>query len=546
MPPALFRPPNRHTVLRLNSDPRLPNPPHVAWARQRFVWRWLGPAFIAILPLQLVAAPSLRFEVTLEPGLTNFSLQGRLFVLLGREESVEPRKLLGQPGPNAPFAFARDVKIFPRRAPAIVDRTAFGFPLTNLAALPPGEYVVQALFDSSFDLRLPNAPGNRYSAPRKVQFPAPRSQTITLSLTEQVPEERPQETEFLKFLKIQSLVLSQFHGRPFFLRAGVILPRDFWTEPDRHYPLWIRIGGYGTRYTGVERLMTPDSEFRRVWLADQTPRFILLQLDGAGPYGDPYYVNSENNGPYGDALVRELIPRVEAAFRGLGTPRSRVLSGASTGGWVSLALQVFYPDFFNGAWSSCPDPVDFRAYELINVYEDTNAFFNRYGNERPSERNLNGDIVLTVRREVAMENLLGGNNRYTMSGEQWGAWNAVFSPRGPDGRPVPLWNPRTGEIDPDVAEQWKKYDLRLVLEKNWKTLGPRLRGKLHIAVGESDQYFLNKAVHLLDGFLSHANPPFEGRITYGPGKGHGWFDLSLPQMLEEMEKATRHDPLTPQ
>ena len=142
--------------------------------------------------------------------------------------------------------------------------------------------------------------------------------------------------------------------------------------------------------------------------------------------------------------------------------------------------------------------MDFRALQLVNIYKDDNAYVNPYGFERPSERDRNGDVKLTMRREVGVENLLGRGNSYTLSGEQWGDWNAVFGPRGADGRPVPLWDPQTGKINHAVAEQWKKYDLRLVLEANWQTLGPKLRGKLHIAAGEADDYFLNNAVHLLD------------------------------------------------
>ena len=232
--------------------------------------------------------------------------------------------------------------------------------------------------------------------------------------------------------------------------------------------------------------------------------------------------------------MQELLPHVEAKFRA--TSR-RALSGTSTGGWVSLALQIFHPDDFAGAWSSCPDPVDFRALQLVNIYEDENAYVNKSGLERPSARDLLGDITVTMRQEVGVENLLGRNNRYPTSGLQWGEWTAAFSARGADGLPVPLWDPATGKLDLAAAEHWKSYDLRLYLEQNWSRLAPRLRGKLHIASGEADQYFLNNAVHLLDQFLSEAEPSVEAKIVYGPGKGHGWFDLSLKEMLREMERA---------
>jgi len=498
---------------------------------------------LGLAPLVALAAGSAnstawRFEVAAAKALATPATDGRLFIILSVTNNPEPRLTLGRTGLHAPQALARDVHAFGPGAVAVLDGTAYAFPTTNLSALPVGDYFAQAVFDSNLDLRWSEAPGNLYSKPQRIHFDARHPGGWQLELTEQIPPERPPaDTEQIKFMRIQSRRLSKFHGRPMFLRAGIVLPRDYADEPSRRYPLWVRIGGLGTRFTTVLDLMGTNSEFRQTWLAADTPQFILLQLDGAGPYGDPYYVNSANNGPYGDALVEELIPHVEAAFRAVGQPRARLLSGTSTGGWVSLALQVFYPDFFGGAWSFCPDPLDFRALQLVNIYEDENAYVNRYGQERPSARDLNGDVRLTMRRELGFENLVGRGNSYTLSGGQWGAWNAAFGPRGADGRPVPLWDAQSGKIDHAVATQWRRYDLRLVLETNWRTLGPKLRGKLHIAAGEADGFFLNNAVHLLERSLSKADPPFAGRIVYGPGKGHGWMDLSLRQMLEEMQAA---------
>jgi S-formylglutathione hydrolase FrmB len=482
------------------------------------------------------APASLRFEISIPKGLNASAKDGRLFLILAATNQPEPRLMLGRTGLDAPQVLARDLNRFGPGAVTTLDHTAFAFPLTNLSALPAGTYYAQALFDSDTDVRSPNAPGNLYSSPQKLRLNSARHGSWQFELARQIPPEQlPADTELVKFIKIQSPRLSQFHGRPIHLRAAVVLPRDYAREPSRPYPLWVRIGGLNARCTSILPLINQESELRRAWLADDTPRMVLLQLDGAGPNGDPYYVNSDNNGPFGDALVQELIPHVEASFRAIGQPRARFLSGVSTGGWVCLALQVFYPDSFNGAWSFCPDPVDFRALELVDIYHDDFTYVNRYGSERPSARAANGDVKLTMRREVGVENLLGRGNSYTLSGEQWGAWNAAFGPRGADGRPLPLWDPLTGKINHAVAERWKQYDLRLFLEANWKTLGPKLRGKLHLAAGEADTFFLNNAVHLLEESLAKADPPFVGKIVYGPGKPHGWMDLSLRQMLDEMQ-----------
>ena len=421
----------------------------------------------------------------------------------------------------------------------MLDQTAFAYPVTNLSALPAGDYCVQALFDCNPDLRFPAAPGNLYSKPQKIHFDPAQGGSWKLGLTQQIPPEQlPPDTDRIKFVKIQSKRLSEFYGRPIFLRAGVILPRDY---AQRTLATLSALGAHRrpeqplhgrppARWVRTPTSVRPGSP--------TTPRaLILLQLDGAGPNGDPYYVNSANNGPFGDALVEELIPHVEATFRAVGQPRARFLSGTSTGGWVCLGLQVFYPDFFNGAWSSCPDPVDFRALELVNIYQDDNAYVNRYGNERPSTRDANGDVKLLMRREVGVENLLGRGNSYTCSGEQWGDWNAVFGPRGADGRPVPLWDPQTGRSTTPWPSNGRNTTCASCWRQTGQTLGPKLRGKLHIAAGEADAYFLNNAVHLLDKSLAKADPPFEGKIVYGLGKGHGWMDLSLRQMLDEMQAA---------
>jgi hypothetical protein len=385
------------------------------------------------------------------------------------------------------------------------------------------------------DLNLPNAPGDLYSRVKTVQLDPAGGGSVELDLSQAVPEETlPPDSELVRYIKIRSRLLSDFHGRPIDLRAGVILPREFPQQPGRRYPLRVHIGGYGQRFTNVGSMMSPDSGFHRVWMAGDTPEMILLHLDGAGPLGDPYQVDSANHGPFGAAVTRELIPFVEEHFRGIGRGGARVLDGGSTGGWVALALQVFYPDFFNGAWAFCPDSVDFRSFELINIYDDNNAYVNPHGFERPAARDVSGEVRFTMRHECRLENVLGHGDSWALSGGQWGAWNATYGPHGPDGRPVPLWDPLTGAINHKAAEHWKPYDLRRILQEHWAELGPRLKGKLHIWIGEADDYFLNNAVHRLDAFLSRAQPPFEGTITYGPGQGHCWMGISQREIMSQM------------
>jgi hypothetical protein len=492
-----------------------------------------------------------QFEITLASGLSDQPIDGRLLLVLGKSAKPEPRRSIGATGLKSQPIFGRDVLGLKAGDAVVIDELAIGFPVERLSAVAPGEYFAQAVLMCNRDLLLDDSPGNLYSKPVQVRLgatgrsgDASAPERLRIELTEKIGDESvPENADNVRFVKFRSELLSQFHGRPMYLRAGVILPRDFDQEPDRHYPLRVTIGGYGSRYTGVRQMMRPMSPFRAAWMADGGPRMILLHLDGAGPLGDPYQVNSANNGPYGDAVTQELIPFIEKTYRGIGQPWARVLDGGSTGGWVSLALQVFYPDEFNGCWSGFPDGVDFRGFQLIDIYRDDNAYLNRYGFERPSKRTQDGDVEFTVRHECQMENVLGRGDSWTLSGQQWGAWNATYGPRGGDGRPIPLWDARTGKIDASVAEKWKKNDLRLVLEQNWETLGPKLRGKLHVWVGEADDYFLNKGVHLLDDFLSRAEPAYEGWIRYSPRGGHGWSPLGeaelMREMMERIEKSRR-------
>jgi Putative esterase len=489
------------------------------------------------------AAPpdGLRFEVVYpaanagDTQAPRTKLSGRLMVVLGPPGSRDPRLSVGETGQFHAPVLGRDLAQLAPGESAVLDEKSAICPIASLEQLKPGRYAVQALLHRNPDLNFPNAPGDLYSPVANVQLEKNVPSRVRLELSEAVPAEKlPVDSDLIKYLKIPSRLLSDFHGRTIYLRAGVILPRSFATGAARSYPLLVHVGGYASRFSEVEAMMSPGSSFHGDWMAEDCPEMILMHLDGAGPLGDPYQVDSANHGPYGAAVTRELIPYVEQHFRGIGLPHARFLDGGSTGGWVALALQVFYPDYFNGAWSFCPDSVDFRSFQLVDIYEDDNAYINQHGFERPGARDLTGDVRYTMRHECQVENVLGHGDSWTLSGGQWGAWNATYGARGPDGRPVPLWNPKTGVIDHKAALHWQSYDLRRVLEANWAELGPKLRGKLHIWVGEADDYFLNNAVHRLDNFLSLAEPPFEGTINFGRGKGHCWIGVSQKAMMKQM------------
>ena len=413
------------------------------------------------------------------------------------------------------------------------------------------------------------APGNLYSAAVRLSLEPSRAQRLELKLDKMIePIAEPQDTDWVKHVKIQSRLLTEFWGRPMHLGAHVLLPAGFDEHPEARYPLMIFHGHFPDDFSGF-RTTPPDPElecerserfqldcynrivqqeaydFYQTWKGPDFPRFLVIEIQHANPYyDDSYAVNSANLGPYGDAITYELVPYIEAQFRGIGEPWARFLYGGSTGGWEALAAQVFYPDEYNGCFAACPDPIDFRAYTSVNIYEDQNAYFVEGDFKRlprPGHRNWLGAIDATIEDFNHMELALGTHSR---SGDQYDIWQAVYSPVGDDGYPAPIWDKLTGEIDHDVAEHWKKYDLRLVLEENWETLGPELEGKIHIYCGDMDNYYLNNAVYLMEEFLeSTTDPYYGGEVDYGDRAEHCWNgDHENPNAISRLRYNTFYVP----
>ena len=536
-------------------------------ARRLSVAALFAAALGVVLAACAQAPAGPRFEIAFPSELSAEPLDGRLLLMISTDDGAEPRFQIAD-GPETQVAFGVDVEGLAPGQAATVDRSALGWPVDSVMDLPAGTYTVQALLHryetftraDGHTVKLPmdrgegqqwnRAPGNLYSTPRQVDIDPARGGTFAITLDQAIPPiADPPETKYIKHERIQSELLSTFWGRPMHIGAHVLVPEGFDEHPDARYPLVVNHGHFPYTFGGF-REEPPDPnlaceysarfqldcynrveqehayEFYREWTGPNFPRMLIIEIQHANPYyDDSYAVNSENLGPYGDAIVKELIPYLEQKYRGIGEGWARFMYGGSTGGWEALGAQVMYPDEFNGAFAACPDPIDFRAYTVVNIYEDRNAYSldSRWKKTpRPGHRDYLGHVSATLEEMNRRELVRGTRSR---SGQQWDIWEAVYSPVGPDGYPRRIWDKRTGVIDQEVAAYWKEhYDLSHILQRDWeKGLGEKLRGKIHLYVGDMDNYYLNNAVYLVEEFLkSTTNPPYEGVVDYGDRAEHCW------------------------
>jgi hypothetical protein len=541
---------------------------------------------LASLLLPLAAAAAQSFVVTFPMERSAQPLDGRLLVLLSTVPNKEPRMQIDDT-PRSQIVFGVTVDGWQPGQPAIVDASVWGYPIHSLKDVPAGEYIAQAVLNKyetfhradgkTVKLHMDQgegqhwnvSPGNLYSKPQKITV-KPGGAAIQLALTEVIPPIPPKaDTKYIRHIRIQSQLLTKFWGRPMELSGIVLVPEGFDDHPNARFPLIIFHDhfvddfedfrttppdpklkpDYSERFhlAGYNRIQQQEAyKFYQQWIAPNFPRVLIVKIQHANPYyDDSYAVNSANVGPYGDAIETELIPAIEERFHAIGQGWARFVYGGSTGGWESLAVQVFYPDHYNGAFAACPDPIDFHAYTNIDLYDDKNAFFIEGAHKRvaqPAMRDYLGHTLITTEENNAYELALGDQGR---SGEQFDIWQAVYGPVGANGYPQPIFDKVTGEIDHSVDEYWRQhYDLEAILERDWAKLGPKLAGKIHIYVGSDDTYFLNDAVYPMEDFLnSTTNPPYGGEVTYGPRAEHCWNgDPTLPNYLSRLHYNTQYLP----
>ena len=545
------------------------------------------------------AAGRLRVAVAYPASAGAAAVDGRMLLLVSTDNAREPRFQISD-NDATQQVFGIDVDGLRPGQEATIDAATLGYPKASLADVPPGEYWVQALLHKyetfaradGHTVKLPpdrgegqqwaEAPGNLYSTPAKVRIDPALDTVVRLTLDKTIPAlpDLP-ETSYVKRIRIQSDRLTKFWGRPMYLGAILVLPEGFDSHPDARYPLAIFHGHFQRevfpwRETPADPKL-PPADLKRIaqycpnghegdlctkygyervlqeygyalynqWKAPGFPRVIMVNIQHANPYyDDSYAVNSENLGPYGDAITYELLPYIEKTYRGLGA-WARGLYGGSTGGWEALGAQVFYPGEYNGTFANCPDPIDFRRFTTINLYEHKNAYFIEgpwRRTPRPGYRDYLGQTLSTIEQMNTRELVLGTRSR---SGGQWDIWEAVYSPVGADGYPQRIWDKRTGVIDPKVAAYWREhYDLVHIMERDWASLGPKLRGKIALNAGLSDNVFLNNAVYLAEDFLKSAtNPPAEATVDYGQRDEHCWSgDHDNPNAISRLTYSNRFIP----
>lgn len=512
---------------------------------------------------------------------------GRLILIFSKDFSKEPRFLLSDDY-KTQIGIAIDVE--PGQSPSIFTfphKNQITYPIKSWNDIEPGTYNIQAILNKyeKFNLSTGHSvllppdkgegqqwnlkPNNVYSLPQKITISDDKFTEFNLNLNQIIPPiDPPKDTKWIKHISMKSERLSHFWGRDIYLGAHVLLPRDFNVEIERKYPLIIYHGHFPNDFGGFRSTPVPENmdtsdyserfkifgykkiqeeeayRFYKQWTSDTFPKFLIVEIQHPTPYyDDSYAVNSECQGPYGDAITYELIPYIESLFRGVGNGKSRFLYGGSTGGWEALAAQVFYPEEYNGCFAACPDPIDFHAYCTVNLYEDKNAYETEgpvSKIEKPAKRDYLGHISSTVRQSNYFELLLGTKSR---SGQQWDIWEATYSPMGNDGYPMRIFDKETGVINKDVAMHWKEnFDLVHILKRDWDKIGQKLKGKIHLYCGDMDNFYLNNAVYLGEDFLkSTKNPYYEGVVKYGDRAEHCWNgDPNLPNYLTRLRYHTMY------
>jgi Putative esterase len=449
-------------------------------------------------------AVSQKFTASFTPAASATSFSGKVFLYLSKDSKTPKDEMVGVE--KFP-CFSITVKNVKPGDKVVFDDAATSYPVV-LSDIERGEYNAEVVWDKNEGGRsIGNSPGNIYSESVPIKLTKNTSQSFDIVCKEVSKEQPFVETQFIKELKAPSELLTAFYKRATSVNAAVILPKEYFDQPSRKFPVLYWVSGYGGDYHAFSGRNDPAVPI------DTIP-CIRVFLDGNCPLGHSVYANSDNNGPWGDALTQELIPLVEKTYR---TNKARFLNGHSSGGWTVLWLQTHNPKVFTACWSSSPDPVDFRSFQQVDLYKDKNIFYAKDGSLRMAGTIAGRFPWITMKNMYAMEHVI-------WRGEQMHSFNAVFSTKNSDGTPRSLCNDLTGDIDSVTVEHWKNYDISLYVRTNWEQLKPDLQGKIRVSVGNQDNFLLNYAVHLFDDEMKKIDAGFV--FGYYPGDH---FTVSTPE-----------------
>ena len=455
-------------------------------------------------------------------------VSGRLLVFAKALKGGEAPKSVdtGSFDPSDTPVAAQEVDALTAGKPVTLDADVIAFP-KPFSQLAPGRYAVQAVLDRDHSYNYSGrGEGDCISPVVVVDMPAATTQPLTLGAPmpkrdrDAIPERLPAAIKayftdgrpFIHEFSIPSPALTAFWGRPVAVTGWIVLPPGYETTRDR-YPVAYSTHGFGGTHDGLMRAALQTGALMK---SGAQPPMIWVMLDESSPTGTHEFADGVNNGPWGTALTTEAIPALERQYRADNRPSSRFVTGHSSGGWAALWLQVRYPALFGGAWPTSPDPSDFHDWTGVNIYAPgANVYRAADGTTHPLIR-MGGKVVASLEDFTKLEAVIGD------IGGQESSFDWVFSPKGQDGRPMPMFDRQTGVIDPAVLAYWRDhYDVAERLRRHWPELKRDLDGKLHITVGTADTFYLDQSARLLESTMKGLGAKTDFR--YLPGKTH--FDL---------------------
>jgi len=477
---------------------------------------------------QAESCPATRhpvFKIAVAPGLADAPLSGRLIVMMatqpgsgqGGSSQSGSDELVPSYGPDAHSVWvaAKEIHDFTPENPVELDPDELAYP-EKFCTAPEGSYKFQAVLDvnHNFAYYYHASDGDLLSKVVDQSFTPAADEVIPLTLSARKtdpPLRVPPNTQLFDFV---SPVLSAFWGRSIHMQGAIVLPPHYNVGKNRYPTVYMTHGFGGDMKTFVGQ----NAPYISKLMEDKkTPEMIWVLLLEASPTGTHEFADSVNNGPWGKALVTELIPHLEKKYRMDGKPRGRLLTGHSPGGWASLWIQVSHPGFFGGTWPTAPDPSDFRNFTGVDLTKRPLSNLYRRDDGSLSMLIRMGGVDVQSVQDLAIQERVLGDYSGQLASFEW-----VFSPRGKDGRPMPLFDRDTGKIDPEVASYWEDhYDIAHLLRTHWSKIGPLLNGKIHLTVGTADTFHLDEPARLLQQTIKDLGG--NASFTYMEGRSH--FDL---------------------